>query len=210
MLKATCGAWGSDKTLDALDAELEQQRSEWHARVDQSRQATRFSMRVFDSNILIYHLNDALSQNVRDHVERWVVEGASISVITRMEVLGFRQTAVQLAQASRFIALFDEVALGDEIVERTIALRQQHRIRLPDAIIAATALNRSVALASRDEHAKPALSSRASCPHARAPQPMWSPVSQLPVITSAYGKRQSNSVKRVTAGRCALHQKTHG
>lgn len=35
VLKATCGAWGQDKTLDALDAELEQQRSEWRFRLDQ-------------------------------------------------------------------------------------------------------------------------------------------------------------------------------
>lgn len=113
---------------------------------------------MFDSNILIYHLNDALPQHVRDQVEHWIVEGASISVITRMEVLGFRQTAIQLAQASRFVSLFDEVALEDEIVEQTIVLRQQHRIRLPDEIIAATALNRSVPLVTRNRQDFQALS----------------------------------------------------
>ena len=40
-------------------------------------------MRVFDSNILIYHLNDALPPAVLNHVETWITEGAAISVITR-------------------------------------------------------------------------------------------------------------------------------
>jgi hypothetical protein len=33
-------------------------------------------MRVFDSNILIYHLNDALPPSVFTQVESWIAEGA--------------------------------------------------------------------------------------------------------------------------------------
>jgi hypothetical protein len=46
-------------------------------------------MRVFDSNILIYHLNDALPPPVFTQVESWIAEGAVISVMSRIEVLGY-------------------------------------------------------------------------------------------------------------------------
>jgi hypothetical protein len=48
------------------------------------------SMRVFDSNILIYHLNDALPPLVSNQVESWITEGAVISVMSRIEVSGDR------------------------------------------------------------------------------------------------------------------------
>lgn len=65
-------------------------------------------MRAFDSNILIYHLNDALPPSVLNQVESWITEGAVISVMSRIEVLGYPQTADQLQQAMRLLAYFDE------------------------------------------------------------------------------------------------------
>ena len=108
-------------------------------------------MHVFDSNILIYHLNDQLPPAVRTQVDTWIQEGAFISVITRIEVFGFRHTAESLLQAARLLATLDEVPLHEAIVQRTIALRQQHRIRLPDAVIAATALHLGFPLVTRNE-----------------------------------------------------------
>ena len=70
-------------------------------------------MRVFDSNILIYHLNDALPPSVLNQVESWITEGAVISVMSRIEVLGYPQTADQLQQAMRLLAYFDEIPLHE-------------------------------------------------------------------------------------------------
>jgi predicted nucleic acid-binding protein len=107
-------------------------------------------MRVFDSNILIYHLNDALPPSVLKHVESWITEGAVISVMSRIEVLGYPQTADQLRQAMRLLAYFDEIPLHEPVVQRPITLRQQYRIRLPDALIAATALYLGFPLVTRN------------------------------------------------------------
>jgi predicted nucleic acid-binding protein len=108
------------------------------------------AMRVFDSNILIYHLNDALPPSVLTQVESWIAEGAVISVMSRIEVLGYPQTADQLQQAMRLLAYFDEISLHESVVQWTITLRQQYRIRLPDALIAATALDRGFPLVTRN------------------------------------------------------------
>ncbi|GIV62016.1 MAG: ribonuclease VapC [Rhodothermaceae bacterium] len=107
-------------------------------------------MHLFDSNILIYHLNDALPPGVLGKVERWITEGALISVITRIEVMGYPQAETQRRQASRLLSLFDEVALQGPVVERTIDVRRRHRIRLPDAVIAATALVYGASLITRN------------------------------------------------------------
>jgi predicted nucleic acid-binding protein len=45
---------------------------------------------------------------------------------------------------------FAEMPLSEAIVQRTITLRQQHRIRLPDALIAATALALGEPLVTRN------------------------------------------------------------
>ncbi|HSF32794.1 MAG TPA: type II toxin-antitoxin system VapC family toxin [Candidatus Tectomicrobia bacterium] len=107
-------------------------------------------MRVFDSNILIYHLNDALPLSVLNQVESWITEGAVISVMSRIEVLGYPQTVDQLQQAMQLLAYFEEIPLHEAVVQRTITLRQQYRIRLPDALIAATALDLGFPLVTRN------------------------------------------------------------
>jgi predicted nucleic acid-binding protein len=61
--------------------------------------------------------------------------------MSRIEVLGYPQTADQLQQAMRLLGYFDEIPLHEPVVQWTITLRQQYRIRLPDALIAATALH---------------------------------------------------------------------
>jgi predicted nucleic acid-binding protein len=81
-------------------------------------------MRVFDSNILSYHLKDAPPPSVLTQVESWITEGAVVSVMSRLEVLGYPQTADQLQQAIRLLAYFAGIPLQESVVQRTITLRQ--------------------------------------------------------------------------------------
>lgn len=48
------------------------------------------------------------------------------------------------------LAYFEEIPLHEPVVQQTITLRQQYRIRLPDALIAATALDRGFPLVTRN------------------------------------------------------------
>lgn len=107
-------------------------------------------MHVFDSNVLIYHLNDALPKNARSRIVDWIAEGAYVSVVTRIEVLGFRQEKEKVRSAARLLSLFTEVPLHESIVQQTIRLRQAYTIKIPDAIIAASALHRNVPLVTRN------------------------------------------------------------
>ena len=107
--------------------------------------------KVFDTNILIYHLNGQLSEIAQAVLEEALEDGARISVITRIEILGWPdQTEDALKRAHSLLAQFNEQSLTDEIVERCISLRRQRRIKIPDAIIAATALHLNLPLVTRN------------------------------------------------------------
>jgi len=107
-------------------------------------------MRVFDSNAVIYYLNGSLSGPTRVRLDEWVREEAAISVITRIEVLGFSQPEREERRAQRFVSVFREVPVYDPVVRTTISLRRSHSISVPDAIIAATALDLEGTLVTRN------------------------------------------------------------
>ncbi len=100
---------------------------------------------LFDTNILIDHLN-AVPQ-ARDELGRY--EGRNISVITWMEVLVGAPPKVEEATRA-FLAEFSIISLGDEIAAHAVSLRRKHKIKLPDAIIWATASVHSLLLVTRN------------------------------------------------------------
>lgn len=97
-----------------------------------------------DTNICIYLLKGIL----RDPLPE---AEYCISVITRMELLSFSlpsQTEEKLLM--EFLKELKIIPLDEAVQEQAIALRKTYSIKLPDAIIAATALTRRAVLASND------------------------------------------------------------
>lgn len=92
---------------------------------------------LLDSNILIY-----LSKNQLP-LEDFAKPGDSfyISVITLMEVKGFQFASKKEEDfINSLCSHFETVYLDDEIVDEVILMRKKHKIKLPDAIILASAL----------------------------------------------------------------------
>lgn len=100
---------------------------------------------LFDTNILIDHLN-AIPQ-AREEIERF--ENRAISIITWMEVMG-GANADLVEPTRRFLEGFNVIALDDEIANRAVELRRAHRIKLPDAVIWATAQTAGRLLVTRN------------------------------------------------------------
>lgn len=106
---------------------------------------------VLDTNLLIYFLGEAVDAPVLRRIEQALRDQARISVITRMEVLGWRgHTNDSRARARFLIDQLDEIALTSAVVERVIEMRSSIAIKLPDAIIAASALIEGVPLMTRN------------------------------------------------------------
>lgn len=100
---------------------------------------------LFDTNILIDYLNGLVA--ARDEIRRH--ERPMISVISWMEVLaGTRAEHAALVRA--FLRRFERIGIDDNIAERAVQVRQTDRLKLPDAIIRATALEHSALLVTRN------------------------------------------------------------
>jgi predicted nucleic acid-binding protein len=97
---------------------------------------------VADTNIVVYYLNQVGGDDFRRRFGEMVNSGAVISVITRIEVLGwpgYADASPAMTTAEALLSTLREEPLTEPIVQEAIALRRNYRIKVPDAIVAATA-----------------------------------------------------------------------
>jgi predicted nucleic acid-binding protein len=107
---------------------------------------------LIDTNIAIYLLNGSLNQNALHFMEPIINDAYNLSVITKIELLGFAfPDTDKLSDTKSFINDGFLITLNDDIVEQTITLRQLYKIKMPDAIIAATAIVFDYILLSRND-----------------------------------------------------------
>jgi predicted nucleic acid-binding protein len=93
-----------------------------------------------DTNAVIDYLGKkipAAGMNFMDEVMNTLPQ---VSVITKIEVLGFNAPNEYYQILTRFMNDIIILDLTQKIIETCIDLRKTYRIKLPDAIIAATAL----------------------------------------------------------------------
>jgi predicted nucleic acid-binding protein len=90
---------------------------------------------LFDSNIVI----DLLAGHPPALVEAAAHNTVAISRITWMEVLIGAPDAVIQANWESFLQQFETVEIDESVCRDAIQLRQKHRLKLPDAIIWASA-----------------------------------------------------------------------
>lgn len=89
---------------------------------------------LFDSCILIDYLQGI--PEAREELRRY--DESAISIVTWMEVMVGADASVEAATRA-FLAAFETIGIDAEIAERAVAIRRGSRIRLPDALIKATA-----------------------------------------------------------------------
>jgi len=108
-------------------------------------------MIILDSNVIIY-----LSKRLID-IDTVISDNDeyAISVITYMEVLGY---AFESKKEEKFIvdllALLHIKYLNSDIVQNVITIRKMQKIKLPDAIICATAISENAYLLTNDSRLK--------------------------------------------------------
>jgi predicted nucleic acid-binding protein len=102
---------------------------------------------LIDSNAIIdYRLNRIPAENIgfMDHV--FTQDFFQISVAAKIEVLGFNTSPEATAEMEEFIAGATIFQLDESVTRRTIELRRRYKLKLGDAIIAATALEYNLTL----------------------------------------------------------------
>lgn len=106
---------------------------------------------LFDTNILIDHLR-GIAQ-ARTELGRYPHK--AISIITWMEVLAGAPAAAE-AGTRAFLDRFAILPLDAAVADRTVQLRKQYRLTLPDAIVWASAQVHGMLFVTRDTRGLPA------------------------------------------------------
>lgn len=92
---------------------------------------------LLDTNAVLDFLGNKLSNNARVILSQIIDEEINLSAINKIELLGFSRIEQELIE---FVSFANVYPITDEIVEKTIEIRRVYKIKLPDAIIAATAV----------------------------------------------------------------------
>ncbi len=102
---------------------------------------------LIDSNIIIYSCIPEYK-----FISDFIIENLpSISVISKIEVLGYAKiSAKDLAKVEEIFNILKIIGLSEEIVVKSIELRRTHKLKLGDAIIAATSKVNSLILCTRN------------------------------------------------------------
>lgn len=107
---------------------------------------------LLDTNVVIGLLRGQASSVSLVQAENCDLGEMAISQISRLELLGYPKLPEQEKQTiEQFLAAIQILPIDADVEAQTIALCRSRKIKLPDAIIAATALAHGLKLLSLDE-----------------------------------------------------------
>lgn len=95
---------------------------------------------LIDTNAVIDYLGKKLPDTGMDFMNNVIDSVPTISIITKIEVLGFNASEQHYKILEQFMEDSIVIDLSDNVVDTCIELRKKYKSKLPDAIIAATAL----------------------------------------------------------------------
>ena len=98
-----------------------------------------------DTNAVIYLLTG------NPCMKPFLHERLAVSVITFMELLSFPGLTAEEEKTIRtFLSLCEILQIDEQIREETIRIRKKNKVKLPDSIIAASAMTRELTLITAD------------------------------------------------------------
>jgi hypothetical protein len=95
---------------------------------------------LIDTNIVIDYLGERLPASGMAFMNRVFDNLPLVSVITKIEILGFKAPGEYEQLLNNFMQDVTVLNLTDDIVAASINIQKNYKTKLPDAIIAATAL----------------------------------------------------------------------
>lgn len=106
---------------------------------------------LIDSNVIIDYTSNRLPEKGSNFVEQIFNTYFLISVAVKIEVLGFDDVQPKLLKMEEFIDSATLLPLDEAVTKQTILIRRKHKkIKLGDAIIAATAMVHNLTLVTRN------------------------------------------------------------
>jgi hypothetical protein len=106
---------------------------------------------LIDTNTIIDFLGNKLSSTVIDWLEQ-IIDNQEhcLSVINKIELLSFNGDPAEMAITKAFIADATLLPITDSIIDTTIDIRKTKKVKLPDALIAATVKIHNLTIITRN------------------------------------------------------------
>lgn len=108
------------------------------------------SQYLIDTNAVIDYLSQKLPLTGMEFMNKIIDKVPNISVISKIEVLGFNAPEQHYQLLANFMHDATILDLTNSVVDVSIDIRKKYKTKLPDAIIAATALVYDLVLLSRN------------------------------------------------------------
>ena len=107
---------------------------------------------LIDTNVFTKYTQEELSEKGNELVDGILNSfSCQISVITRIELLSWNTDQETIDLIEEFIGMSKEFGLTEEIITKTATMRRNIKIKLPDAVIATTALVNDLILVSDND-----------------------------------------------------------
>jgi predicted nucleic acid-binding protein len=105
---------------------------------------------LIDTNVVIDYLGQKIPLSGMKFMNTIIDNIPNVSVITKIEVLGFNAPAEHYQLLTDFMNDATVIELTNKVVDTTIEIRKNYKTKLPDAVIAATALVYDLTIISRN------------------------------------------------------------
>ena len=102
---------------------------------------------LIDTNVIIDFSENKLLPGAKSLVASIIDSDPYLSIINKIELLGFSHVSDYILE---LVDVANILGLTDNIVDKTIAIRKSKKIKLPDAIIAATTIEHHLLLVTRN------------------------------------------------------------
>lgn len=96
---------------------------------------------LIDTSAAIKYLNQTLTQNGIDFIDSFINNDCTISFISEIELQVWSPpNPDDIIIYAQFVMQADMLGINSEIISQTITIRKNYKLKIADAIIAATAL----------------------------------------------------------------------
>ena len=102
---------------------------------------------LLDTNVILDFMGGRLPAKSEYILSEIIDDQINLSAINKIELLGFSIVEQEIIDLVSFAVIYH---IDDDIIDKTIELRKKYKIKLPDAIIAATAIVNDFALISQN------------------------------------------------------------
>lgn len=107
---------------------------------------------LIDTNIVIYYLDGKIPEDHVEKLDEILKASFNISTITKIELLGWHLLEPPMQEMiESFLSNANIIYLNADLEKETIKLKQSHKMKIPDAVIGATAIHYDLTLVTRNE-----------------------------------------------------------